>query len=535
MATIANEADWATAFPSEGFSPAPGVYTITSSFTFTSAPNKPTIGAGVEIQGSGYVITIDDAVANYVGLVNLNGGTVINVQVQLGTLGIATNGGGIVAGYAVPAALSGGVVQNCYVRAKVGTVQTNSCGGIVGNNYAAPLGNLTIYRCYVAMTIDGFFIGGIIGIELIGGAATTIDTCYVRGTPGTLAYFSATGGPSSGSAVFVASGSSGIVTITNSYGIGAEDAIDVPLPPVGLQTEVGGFFGGVRTGSTHTVINSFMSGVFLLGDVNGAIQCDDGASGYSGTVNCTNVLYNTSGSANAHDAIQPTGTAELSGYTSAGTNLPAGWGSVWLRNGSYPYLGGTLGFADAPWDPEDYVGPGDLESLALLVVGACVVRGTLIRTPSGEVAIEELKQGDAVITGDGRISKIKNIHHWSLITKNKRHLPRRIPANYYGEGLPHTDLFIHQDHAIKVNDKWVHVNHYVPEFERMTEMRGCEYFHIQLEDYMEDTYIANGLIVEPWDGRTPVEFTQPNVKFSWTCDVYEKRCLNNCEREKISA
>lgn len=534
MATIANETEWNSTF-SEGVAPAAGVYTITSSFTFTAAPNKPKLDAGVSLQGSGYIITIDDLITGYVGLVDLNGGTIENLQVQLGGFGIFLNGGGIATGFGSNTSRLGGTIQNCFVRAKNSGLLsfTGICGGVVGPNYEAT-GGLTIYRVYVAGSCSFPSTGGIFGPNLKGTAPVTIDTCYVRGSPGSLPFFVPSGGPSSGSAVFVAVGSSGLVAIVNSYGIGAEDAIDIPS--AGAQTQVAGFYGGILTGSSHVITNSFMSGVFLANASykNGALQYNDLAA-FQGTLVLTGVLYNTSGSANGIDTTQPANTAELSGYTSAGTSLPLLWGNMWVRNNSYPYLGGTLGFADNPWNPADYTGPGDLESLALLIEGACVVRGTLIRTPSGEIAIEELKQGDEVITGDGRITKIKSINHWSLVSKSERHLPRRVPANYFGKGLPHTDLFIHQDHAIKVNNKWVHVNHYVPEFERMTEMRGCEYFHIQLEDYMEDTYIANGLIVEPWDGRTPVEFTQPNVKFSWTCDVYEKRCLNNCERKKISA
>jgi len=527
MTSIGSEAQWNAAF-TENTAPAAGTYTLTASFTFTAAPNKPLLTAGRELQGAGYVITIDAAVStNYVGLVHMDGGTVINLGVLLNNNGIAANGGGIATGYGIATGRAGGTIQNSYVRAPASTSLVNSnTGGIVGRNYNAS-STLTVYRCYVAMTVSGNSLGGIIGPDADG--TINIDTCYVRGSPGIFPFFLVTGSNSQ-AACFVGPSSSGSIDITDSYGIGASLNTDIPSGS-GTQNECAGFFAAVNAGETHTISSSYVSGVYLLSDNNGAIQVDDGF--YTGTVTCTDVLYYTSGSANGADATQPSGTANLDTYDGAGTNLPSGWGAVWLRSGSTPYLGGTLGFSEAPWDPADYTGPGLNESLATLEEGACVLRGTLIRTPDGDFPIEILCEGDSVITGDGRIVKIQRINHWSMITKNVRHFPRRIPAHYFGKDMPMADLYIHQDHAFQVNGKWVHVNHHIPSFERMMNMMGAEYFHLQLEDYTNDTYIANGLTVEGWDGRTPIEFKQENLKFSWSCDMPTSRRMNYCERKNL--
>jgi hypothetical protein len=82
----------------------------------------------------------------------------------------------------------------------------------------------------------------------------------------------------------------------------------------------------------------------------------------------------------------------------------------------------------------------------------CLLRGTLISTPEGAVAIEQLHAGSMVVTvsGDaravrwiGRQAFRKSRSSWSEAI-----LPIRISKGALADGIPSRDLFVSQGHAI---------------------------------------------------------------------------------------
>ena len=135
---------------------------------------------------------------------------------------------------------------------------------------------------------------------------------------------------------------------------------------------------------------------------------------------------------------------------------------------------------------------------------ACLLAGTQILTPSGEVSIELLQKGDEIVTHDKRVLKIKEVD----ISRVGRNKPYKVPKDFFGENRPSQDTYLSGDHAIRQVEEenaWM-LPKYLP-LEYCLKIKNLEkYYNLQLES-MEDTFVANGLAVESWDGnQEPTEY-----------------------------
>lgn len=90
----------------------------------------------------------------------------------------------------------------------------------------------------------------------------------------------------------------------------------------------------------------------------------------------------------------------------------------------------------------------------------CFASGTRIFTPSGEVPVEQLSVGDAVLTMDHGQQQIRWIGKRKLRTAelkaNPKSRPVRIGAGALGNGLPKDDLIVSPQHRVLVNSVIVH-------------------------------------------------------------------------------
>jgi len=84
----------------------------------------------------------------------------------------------------------------------------------------------------------------------------------------------------------------------------------------------------------------------------------------------------------------------------------------------------------------------------------CFTGGTLIRTPGGKTAIEDLKPGDKVVTTNGDTPPIRMILTRTLrqseLMKQAQLLPVRIVSGALGQGLPSRDLVVSRQHRMLV-------------------------------------------------------------------------------------
>jgi hypothetical protein len=109
----------------------------------------------------------------------------------------------------------------------------------------------------------------------------------------------------------------------------------------------------------------------------------------------------------------------------------------------------TGSFTTADFIVTDPVGDTTIE------LAVCYLRGTRIATPAGEVAVEALGIGDAVITRFNGYRKIKWIGRQSFarrfVADNFDQIPVRIKTGALGGGLPRRDLFVSPGHSMLID------------------------------------------------------------------------------------
>ncbi|WP_298283778.1 Hint domain-containing protein [Acidocella sp.] len=162
----------------------------------------------------------------------------------------------------------------------------------------------------------------------------------------------------------------------------------------------------------------------------------------------------------------------------------------------------------------------------------CFFPGTLIATPSGEVAVETLKSGDLVTLADGRAAPITWLGRQTVSTRFADPLrvnPIRIKAGALGENLPVRDLRVSPDHALLVDGVLVHAGALVNgrSILRETDLPTIfTYYHIEVADHSlilaeavpAETFIDNvdRLAFDNWEehpGNTAlVEMSLPRAK-----------------------
>lgn len=245
--------------------------------------------------------------------------------------------------------------------------------------------------------------------------------------------------------------------------------------------------------------------VFVIGSGNDTIT-DFGAGGTS----------ITDGDITNNDLVDLSGFYSLANYNAA---VAAGRidGNViknplqWLRADQ---ADGILNDSDAGWDATRSL---RLQRDGVAVDGSaitfdttnviCFTRGTLIRTPRGDVAVENLRPGDLVDTLDGPPRAIRWIGHRHLDGETLARLPRlrpvRIRAGSLAPGLPVRDLTVSPQHRLLLrsvvarrmfdaDEVLVAARHLVDDAQ-VTEVAapdGVEYWHFLCDQH--EVVLANG-------------------------------------------
>jgi hypothetical protein len=130
---------------------------------------------------------------------------------------------------------------------------------------------------------------------------------------------------------------------------------------------------------------------------------------------------------------------------------------------------------------------------------SCFIRGTSILTPHGEQKIEDLRIGDLVVSRSGEAKPIEWIGRrlyrraqsgrWVESIK-----PVRIAKGALGQGVPHRELFVSQEHCLFIDDILISttdlVNGSSIALFPATEHDEIEYLHIKLTTH--DIVFAEG-------------------------------------------
>ena len=101
---------------------------------------------------------------------------------------------------------------------------------------------------------------------------------------------------------------------------------------------------------------------------------------------------------------------------------------------------------------------GTLQFEEIEEIVPCFTPGTMIATPKGERRVEDLQEGDRVITRDNGIQQIRWVGHkpltWQQMEAAKHLKPVLIQAGSLGNGLPERDMLVSPNHRVLVaNDR----------------------------------------------------------------------------------
>ena len=191
----------------------------------------------------------------------------------------------------------------------------------------------------------------------------------------------------------------------------------------------------------------------------------------------------------AGDTIDLAGITADSAVWSAGTLTVSNAGSAVAAlplNGNYAGVGFTVS--------SDQQGGSEIVS--------CFATGTRIRTVRGEVAVEDLAEGDVVATAiDGSEAPIIWIGHCTVDCarhpKPPTVWPVRISAGAFGTGLPARELTLSPDHAVYVNAVLIPVKYLVNGRTIVQEpVDRVTYRHLELPRH--DVMFAEGLPAESY-------------------------------------
>ena len=125
---------------------------------------------------------------------------------------------------------------------------------------------------------------------------------------------------------------------------------------------------------------------------------------------------------------------------------------------------------------------------------SCLMKGTKILTDNGYKLVELIQPGDILVTHDDRKTKVVKNKHYNIIG-NLESYPYVIKKGNYNA---FEDLYLSSGHAILIDNYFVSACQL--NIEQDTTHYLIEYYGVQTENFYQDTIIANGVIVEPWDG-----------------------------------
>jgi hypothetical protein len=131
----------------------------------------------------------------------------------------------------------------------------------------------------------------------------------------------------------------------------------------------------------------------------------------------------------------------------------------------------------------------------------CYATGTHIRTPRGDVPIEELAVGDTVSTASGQERTIKWIGYRRTDCKSHINratvLPVRIRHDAVGSGVPLRDLVVSPGHRLLFDDVLVPASHLI-NGSTITQdyVDEITYWHVELDSH--DILVAEGLSAESY-------------------------------------
>ena len=136
-----------------------------------------------------------------------------------------------------------------------------------------------------------------------------------------------------------------------------------------------------------------------------------------------------------------------------------------------------------------------------VVAVACFAAGTMIQTPNGERAVEDLRPGDPVVTAGGETRPIRWVGQRRIdcASHETPHevWPVRIAAGALARGVPARDLYLSPDHALFLSGVLVPARHLINGTGIVQTPCGAVcYHHVELDEH--DVILAESVPVETY-------------------------------------
>lgn len=142
-------------------------------------------------------------------------------------------------------------------------------------------------------------------------------------------------------------------------------------------------------------------------------------------------------------------------------------------------------------------------------VPICFLEGTLIRTPTGEVAVESLRPGDLVLTADGRAEPVVFVGRQTMHPRfglPEVRNPILIRAGALGENLPVRDLRVSPSHGVVVDGVLCFAAALVNGLSIVQEPTPAEVFsYYSIELAAHEVILAEGAPAESFADNVPRE------------------------------
>ena len=205
---------------------------------------------------------------------------------------------------------------------------------------------------------------------------------------------------------------------------------------------------------------------------------------------------NQNGIAGSYNAV--TGVLTLTGSASI-ANYQTALQSVGYSFSGDPTNGGVDNGRTITWTVTDGVSSSAPVTSSLTTL--CFCAGTLIRTPGGEVPVETLSVGDAVLTASGAVREITWIGEGRLLATRGRRgaaTPVIVAKDALAPNVPHRDLRVTKGHALFLDGVLIPVEFLVNHRSIRWDDRAQEVslYHVELATH--DVLVANGAPAESY-------------------------------------
>jgi hypothetical protein len=162
----------------------------------------------------------------------------------------------------------------------------------------------------------------------------------------------------------------------------------------------------------------------------------------------------------------------------------------------------------------------------------CFTPGTRIATPRGEVAVEQLREGDRVFTRDNGIQEIRWIARRDLARAELSALPELRPvlvqANAFGPNLPEHDLLVSPSHRMLLSGDRAqllfeesevlasakHLTH-LEGIDRVSSVGGVSYIHMMFDRH--EVILSNGAWTESFQ---PGDYSLKGLKSDQRTEIF---------------